>query len=92
MMFAHEERVCLDELREQMAATDRTDVEKLQMKEPEGIGGWNPLNHASAELGQRIVQFCAERIGKKAIDILEGRLEPLEKADKAFMDNPGPTD
>ena len=62
------------------------------MDEPEGIGGWNPLKYASAELGQQIVEFCAERIGKKGIDVLEGRLNPPEKADKAFMDNPGPTD
>jgi creatinine amidohydrolase len=92
MMFAYKERVCLDELREQMKTTGRMDVETMQMKEPEGIGGWNPLKYASTELGQEIVEFCAERIGKKAIDILEGRIEPLGKADKAFMDNPGPTD
>ena len=92
MMFAHKEQVRLDELREQMEATGRTDVETMQMKEPEGIGGWNPLKYASAELGQEIVEFCAERIGKKAIDILEGRNQPLEKADRTFMDNPGPTD
>lgn len=92
MMFAHGKRVCLDELREQMETTSRTDVETMQMKEPEGIGGWNPLKYASAELGQEIIEFCAERIGKKAIDILEGRIDPPEKADNAFMDNPGPTD
>ena len=63
-----------------------------RMNEPEGIGGWNPLLYASSELGQDIVEFCAERIGKKAIDILEGRIEPFEKAGQAFMDNPGPTD
>ena len=92
MMFAHGERVCLDELREQVEANGRTAVETMQMKEPEGIGGWNPLTYASAELGQKIVEFCAERIGRKARDILEGRFEPPEEADTAFMDNPGPTD
>ena len=92
MMYACKERVCLDELRAQMEATGRTDVETMQMNEPEGIGGWNPLLYASSELGQDIVEFCAERIGKKAIDILEGRIEPFEKAGQAFMDNPGPTD
>ena len=92
MMFAHNKRVCLDELREQMEAAARADLEQMQMNEPEGIGGWSPLKYASAELGQQLVEFCAERIGKKAIGILEGRIEPLEKADKAFMDNPGPTD
>ncbi len=70
MLFAHKERVCLDELREQMEATGRTDLETMQMNEPEGIDGWNPLKYASAELGQKIVEFCAERIGKKAVDIL----------------------
>ena len=92
MMFAHGERVCLNELNEQMNAHNRADVETMEMKEPEGIGGWNPLKYASIELGQDIVEFCAERIGKKAIDILEERIEPFEKADNSFMDNPGPTD
>ena len=92
MMFAHGERVCLDELKEQMDAKNRSDVETMVMKEPEGIGGWNPLKYASVELGKEIVDFCAKRIGKKAIDILEGRIETLEKANDAFMDNPGPTD
>jgi creatinine amidohydrolase len=92
MLFAHGERVCLDELREQMGAAGRMDVETMRMKEPEGIGGWNPLKYASADLGHEIVAFCAERIGKKAIAVLEGRIEPPTKADEAFMDNPGPTD
>ena len=92
MMFACGERVSLDELRAQLAARERIEVENMEMKEPEGIGGWNPLKYASAELGQQIIEFCAERIGKKAVDILAGRIEPLEKADKVFMDNPGPTD
>jgi creatinine amidohydrolase len=92
MLYAHGERVCLDELRRQMEASGRSEVETMQMKEAEGIGGWNPLTYASAELGQAIVAFCAERIGKKAIAVLEGRIEPPEQADSAFMDNPGPTD
>jgi creatinine amidohydrolase len=92
MLYAHGDRVCLDELREQMEASGRTDVETMQMSEPEGIGGWNPLKNASAELGQEIVVFCAERIGKKAIAVLEGRIAPPAQADGAFMDNPGPTD
>ena len=92
MMFAHGKRVCLEELKEQMDANSRSDANTLQMGEPEGIGGWNPLKYASAELGQEIIAFCAERIGKKAVDTLKGRFEPPEKADSAFMDNPGPTD
>jgi creatinine amidohydrolase/Fe(II)-dependent formamide hydrolase-like protein len=92
MLYAHQEQVCLDELREQMEASGRADLDTLQMKEPEGIGGWNPLKYASADLGQQIVAFCAERLGKKAMDVLEGKVEPLKQADPAFMDNPGPTD
>ena len=92
MLYAHGARVCLDELRAQMGAAGRAGVETMQMKEPEGIGGWNPLSYASAALGQEIVAFCAHRIGKKAIDVLEGRIVPPERADTAFMDNPGPTD
>jgi hypothetical protein len=42
MMLACKDPVCLDELREQMEATGRSDG-KMQMKEAEGIGGRNPL-------------------------------------------------
>jgi creatinine amidohydrolase len=59
MLFAHGERVCLDELREQMGAAGRTDVETMRMKEPEGIGGWNPLKYASAELGHEMTCWKA---------------------------------
>lgn len=92
MMFAHEDRVSMNELKEQMDKHKRTDVETMQMKEYEGIGGRNPLKYASSELGKKIVEFCAERIGRKTIDILEGQIEPFEKANDSFMDNPGPTD
>jgi creatinine amidohydrolase len=92
MMFACPDAVDLGELRSQMSASGRHDVDTSKMNEPEGIGGWNPLKYASADLGRRIVEFCGERIGRKARDVLEGRVEPLVKADKRFMDNPGPTD
>ena len=92
MMHAYGEQVSLDALREQTEASGRADVETMRMKEPEGIGGWNPLKYASAELGQAIVSFCAERIGRRAMDVLEGRIEPPTQADDAFLDNPGPTD
>lgn len=92
MLFAHEGRVRLEELRAQMEAAGRVDLDTMQMKEPEGIGGWNPLKYASAKLGQQIVAFCAERIGKRAIEVLEGRVQPPEQVGRAFMDNPGPTD
>ena len=92
MLYAHPERVDLDELRAQMAASGRTNVERLEMKEPEGIGGWNPLQYASAQLGHAIVAFCAARIGQKALDVLAGRVVPPAEADPEFLDNPGPTD
>lgn len=92
MMYAHEDRVSLDELREQMTAGGRADLDTMGMGDPEGIGGYNPLTHASGELGRDIVKFCAGRIGRKAIDVLEGRLVPPEKAVEGFLDNPGPTD
>jgi len=91
MMFVHGERVCLDELRSQTDAAGRSDVATMRMDEPEGIDGWNPLKYASAELGQEIVEFCAERIGRKAIDVLEGRIEPPEKVDGEFLDTPTST-
>jgi creatinine amidohydrolase len=92
MLYAHPDRVCLDELRAQMDASGRTDVERMQMKEPEGIGGWNPLKYASAQLGEEIVAFCAARIGQKALDVLAERIVPSGEVDPEFLDNPGPTD
>lgn len=92
MMHACGDSVDLEELRQQMDAHQRTDLEQLKMDEPEGIGGWNPLEYASEELGRQIVAFCAGRIGSKAIDVLEGRATPPEEADAAFIDNPGPSD
>lgn len=85
MMFAYPEKVDLEALRTQME--ERAALDKTAMKEPEGIGGWNPLKYASAELGEKIVRFCADRIGKKALDVLEGRAEPLKVAHKSFMGN-----
>ena len=67
-------------------------VDRSAMKEPEGIGGWNPLKYASAELGEKIIRFFADRIGRRAIDVLAGRAEPPRAPDKFWMDNPGPTD
>jgi len=92
MLYAQAERVDVEELRRQMADEGRTELDQLKMDEPEGIGGWNPLKYASAELGRQIVAFCAGRIGRKAVDVLEGRVEPPAEAGGAFLDNPGPTD
>ena len=91
MMYAYGHRVNLDELKEQMEPLGRTELEIMQMNEAEGIGGYNPLRFASVEIGRQIVEFCADRLGTKAIDILEGRLVPPEKADGMFLENTGPT-
>jgi creatinine amidohydrolase len=42
----------------------------LEMKPPDGIGGLDPRVHASAEVGRRNVELCAEAIGKKAQELL----------------------
>ncbi|MFC1736660.1 creatininase family protein [Candidatus Hydrogenedentota bacterium] len=43
----------------------------LDMKPPSGIGGLDPREHASAEVGLRNVELAAEAIGKKAVELLE---------------------
>ena len=30
--------------------------------------------------------------GRRAVEVLRGKVQPLQKADRAWMDNPGPTD
>jgi creatinine amidohydrolase len=92
MQYAYGECVSLDELRKQMTTSGRIVADQLRMKEPEGIGGWNPLHFASADLGERIIAFCAERIGRKAQAVLDGSFIPPAAATGDFMDNPGPTD
>ena len=41
------------------------------MKPPDGIGGLDPREHASAQVGERNVDLAAEAIGKKARELLE---------------------
>ena len=41
------------------------------MKPPDGIGGLDPREHASAQVGQTNVELAAEAIGKKAMELLE---------------------
>jgi creatinine amidohydrolase len=43
----------------------------LDMKPPSGIGGLDPRQHASAEVGRRNVELAAEAIGRKARELLE---------------------
>jgi len=40
------------------------------MKPPDGIGGLDPREHASPEVGRRNVELAAEAIGKKAQELL----------------------
>lgn len=42
----------------------------LDMRAPWGIGGQDPREHASAEVGQRNVELAAEAIGQKAQELL----------------------
>jgi len=42
-----------------------------KMKPPDGIGGLDPREHASPQVGQRNVDLAAEAIGKKAKELLE---------------------
>ncbi|MDP6358980.1 MAG: creatininase family protein [Planctomycetota bacterium] len=43
----------------------------LDMKPPHGIGGLDPREHASAKVGERNVELCAESIGNKARELLD---------------------
>ena len=42
------------------------------MKPPDGIGGLDPRQHASAEIGRRNVELAARALGKKARELLKG--------------------
>jgi len=50
------------------------------MKPPDGIGGLDPREHASAEVGRRNVELAAEAIGRKARELLES----LPEKQRAF--------
>jgi hypothetical protein len=41
------------------------------MKAPDGIGGQDPREHASAKIGQRNIELAAEAIGWKARALLD---------------------
>jgi hypothetical protein len=40
------------------------------MKPPDGIGGLDPRQHASAKVGERNLELAAEAIGRKARELL----------------------
>jgi creatinine amidohydrolase len=62
MMFFYPELVELSELGTGPLAPD--------MKPPDGIGGLDPREHASAEVGRRNVELAANAIGKRARELL----------------------
>jgi creatinine amidohydrolase len=63
MMFFYPDLVDMSELGTDPLAPD--------MQPPDGIGGLDPREHASVEVGKRNVELCAEAIGKKASDLLQ---------------------
>ena len=67
MMYAHPGRVDLATLEGAPSA----DLERWEMRGPEGIGGVNPIQHASPELGRKIVERCGDLIGRKAKGLIE---------------------
>ena len=52
----------------------------LDMKPPSGMGGLDPREHASADVGHRNVELCVEAIGSKVRKLMES----LPEAERAF--------
>jgi len=63
MMFFYPDLVDMDELGAGSLAPN--------MKPPDGIGGLDPREHASAEVGARNVELASSAIGMKARELLE---------------------
>lgn len=63
MMFFYPDRVDMAELGDGEL--------RLDMKPPDGIGGQDPREHASAEVGRRNVEIASKAIGEKALDLLD---------------------
>jgi creatinine amidohydrolase len=63
MMFLYPDRVDMSELPEGPITVETRDVH--------GIGGLDPREHASAEIGQRNVELASAAIGRKARELLE---------------------
>ena len=72
MMFFYPDLVDMSELGTDPLAPD--------MAPPDGIGGLDPREHASAEAGRRNVELAAEAIGEKAGQLLES----LPEDERAF--------
>jgi len=67
MMFFYPDLVDMSELGTEPLAPD--------MKPPDGIGGLDPRQHASAGVGRRNVELAADAIGMKARELLESLSE-----------------
>ena len=63
MMFFYPDRVDMGELGDEEIVLD--------MSPPHGIGGMDPREHASAEVGRRNVELAARALGEKARELLE---------------------
>ncbi len=63
MMFLYPDLVDMSTLGDGPLAPD--------MKPPDGIGGLDPRQHASAEVGRRNIELAAQAIGRKAKELLE---------------------
>jgi len=63
MMFFYPDRVKISELGDEKIVLD--------MSHPWGIGGLDPREHASPEVGRRNVELAVEAIGLKARELLE---------------------
>jgi hypothetical protein len=63
MMFFYPDFVDMSELGTEPLAPD--------MQPPHGIGGLDPREHASVEVGRRNVELASEAIGKKAQELLK---------------------
>lgn len=62
MMFLYPDLVDMSQLGKESFALD--------MSPPQGIGGLDPREHASAAVGERNVELCAEALGDKAQELL----------------------
>ena len=62
MMYTYPDKVDLNALRSRQLSSD----EYFEQSGPEGMGGKNPLKHASADLGRKIIEKMGDLIGAKA--------------------------
>ena len=54
------------------------------MRAPWGIGGLDPREHASAEVGEKNIRLCADAIGRKAHELLDSLPEEKRAFDSVI--------